>query len=70
MAKQKYISDFERTVIQIGKEKGIPVADIARFTGRARCTIYKHMETDVPMPLGFVVEEIAAAMRGQTDGKK
>ena len=69
MAKARYISDFERDVIRIGIDAGIKAPKIALFLGRGKMVIYnqiKKMEAEGTIqnkPMGFVCEEIAAAIR-------
>lgn len=69
MAKRKYISDFERDVIRIGHANGVSCTQIAKFCGRNRVTIWNHIRamtddgTITQLPFGFVVDEVAEAMR-------
>lgn len=71
MAKGPYITDFERDVIRIGIAAGIKAPKIALFLGRNKMGIYnqiKKMESDGTLqnvPLAFVCDEIAAAIRAK-----
>ncbi|MEM8578415.1 MAG: hypothetical protein AAGF60_11220 [Pseudomonadota bacterium] len=55
-------------MIRIGKSRGLSDAKIAAFLGRERTGIYKQVQmmreagTLENLPLGFVVDEIAAAI--------
>lgn len=69
MARGKFISDFERTVIRVGFANGIDGPSIARFLGRTKGVIYAQRDkmteagTMDDLPLPFVTEELVRAMR-------
>ena len=69
MARAKYITEFEKDVIRIGVANGFSAPAIARFLGRQKMAIYRHIEllreegTLKNVPLEFVASEIANAIR-------
>jgi len=71
MAKAKYISSFERDVMRIGRAHGFSDAQIGRFCGRQRMTVGNHIKAMIKdgtiddLPMGFVVDEIAEAIRAK-----
>ena len=71
MARAKYITDFEKDVIRIGVANGIKAPAIARFLGRKKMAIYRHIElleqdgTLGNVPMEFVADEIAAAIKAK-----
>ena len=68
MARGKFISEFERDVIRIGVDAGYKAPQIARFLGRTKVVVYRHIEemtesgTIGNLPLAFVSSEIAGAI--------
>lgn len=75
MARGRFITEFEKECIRIGKAKNIDNATIARALNRTKASIgqqVKAMEnagTLDDLPLAFVVDDIADMMR-RTGGKK
>lgn len=75
MARGRFITNFEKECIRIGKAKNIDNATIARALNRTKAAIgqqVKAMEeagTLEDLPLAFVVDDIAEMMR-RTGGKK
>lgn len=71
MARAKYITEFEKDCIRIGVAAGLNAPTIARFLGRQKLAIYRHIEkltedgTLGDVPLEFVASEIAAAMKAK-----
>lgn len=71
MAKAKYITDFEREIIKIGHSQGIYPMQISRYLGRTRVAVHQQIEkmkqdgTIDDLPLAFVVDEIAEAIRAK-----
>lgn len=69
MARGRYIKEFERDCIRIGRYRGLSNATIARALNRTKAAIglqVRQMETDGTLgnlPLSFVVDEIAETMR-------
>ncbi|WGT50163.1 helix-turn-helix domain-containing protein [Thioclava nitratireducens] len=69
MARGKFITDFERDCIRIGKARGLENATIARALKRTQAAIgqqVRMMEEDGTLgnlPLTFMVDEIADMMR-------
>ncbi len=69
MARGKFISEFELTVMKIGLSAGVEQVKIAKFLGRAEGAITAHKKrmeeegTLHDLPLAFVCDEIAEAMR-------
>ena len=75
MARAKYISPFERDIMRIGHSRGINAPTIARFLGRGKLVVYRHLQlmrdegTLDDLPLCFVCDEIAEAIR-KADGSE
>lgn len=73
MAKRSFITDFEGDVIRIGHANGISHQMIGDFLGRNRVTVWNHvnkMEKDNTLdnlPVSFVSDEIAAAIRDRCE---
>tara|TARA_R110002096_G_scaffold216523_7_gene404428 strand:+ start:1169 stop:1387 length:219 start_codon:yes stop_codon:yes gene_type:complete len=71
MAKAKFISKFELDVIRIGVSRGFNAPQIGRFIGRNKLTVYNHIAamkeagTIGDVPMAFVVDEIAEAIRAK-----
>lgn len=69
MAKAKFITDFERDCIRIGHARGVRPVQVARWLKRSRITVHKQIAamrdagTLDDLPMCFVVDEIAEAMR-------
>ncbi len=71
MARGKLISEFERDVIRIGHSRGMFPLEISKFLGRTRVAVHVQIEkmkedgTIDNVPLSFVADEIAEAIRGK-----
>lgn len=69
MARAKFITDFERDCIRIGKSRGLDNATIARALKRTQAAIGQQVKamdkagTLDNLPMVLMVEEIAEMMR-------
>lgn len=69
MARAKYITNFELDIIRIGVANGFKAPAIARFLGRQKVAVYRHIEilrksgTLHDVPFEFVANEIAKAIK-------
>lgn len=69
MARARFITDFERDCIRIGKAYGVENATIARALKRTKPAITQQVQAMTEagtldnLPLAFVCEDIAAMLR-------
>jgi predicted transcriptional regulator len=69
MAKNSYITDFERDLIRIGFGSGLNASAIARYIGRNRMAVHNQMRnmsnsgTITLIPTGLSAENIAKDMQ-------